>query len=257
MIRNSIVAAVTVLVVGLSLPSWSRADCSYTVGDKVLSGDVFYGPDRWDWCNQSWINSQVSGFGIDGDSWKGHGGRDGCNTSKPTGRFFTGLVALEETAPMKFWPNTTKTGGNILQWGAGWAWQVIDETKVHCGRGTVALCKNCSVWDPVEWATDFEIICYVPPYFYGQNVEERASTLMHEARHWDGKTHNRGNRDSSFGYNGAWAYEVSWLSWYAGVATPAPKGLRCDAQALANKYISDEFKTKPDFVIDVADLNDC
>jgi hypothetical protein len=229
--------------------------CCVPVPDRLDSGDEFYGPEIWDWCRDDWINSMNAGFGVDRDYWAGHGRTpaDQCNTDKPMARLYTGLIALTQTSPNPAWPNTADRSGNILRWGAGWAWDVIDDLLASCGEGKSAV-ATCTCRDFLG-LVDFSITLWVPQFFYDQHVVERASTLMHEARHWNGKPHDSGSRDSSFGYGGAWAFEVAWLSWYAAEAVNAPLGEKCEAQDLANLYADTMFATDPNFRFDFVDCS--
>lgn len=130
---------------------------------------------------------------------------------------------------------------------------MIDDLLASCGEGNGAI-ATCTCRDFLG-LVDFSITLWVPQFFYDQHVVERASTLMHEARHWNGKPHDRGSRDSSFGYGGAWAFEVSWLSWYAAEAVNAPLGEKCMAQDLANEYASTMFETDPGFLFSFVDCS--
>ncbi len=106
---------------------------------------------------------------------------------------------------------------NILEWGCRFARNAIDELDARCGDGTAIA---YSVWGPIiDNYTQLYLL-----YFYGQGVSLRAGTLVHEARHADGRGHDSGNNDSSWGYNGAWRWQVCWLAWFAvdGQEPPSP-----------------------------------
>lgn len=75
----------------------------------------------------SYLTPNARVFGMTSKYWGGHGWDEACNTDNPTGRFFTSLVALSETAPDPAWPDINDTGGNLLRWGAGWAARVLDD----------------------------------------------------------------------------------------------------------------------------------
>lgn len=230
-----------------------RATCCFTVPDKDVTGDNFYGPGNWDWCRNDYTNALVNGFDMD-DRWNGHGKNDRCNTDLPFGRFVTGFVALSETSPTKTWPNSHDRSGNLLQWGAGWVWDTVEEIVARCGGSNDGIAKCDSCCNFLGFG-DFELLLFVPANFYSQFAEERASTLVHESRHWDGPCHDAGNNDSSWELDGAWHWEVAWLSWYAAEATPAPKGLRCNAQDQANSFLSGSFSKDPGFRIQAIDCD--
>lgn len=217
--------------------------CTFTVPDMDLSGDTWYGPENWDWCRSDWQSSHRKAYGIDKDQWEGHGWDTPCDMKRPLGRLYAAFVALEESSA-----NPTKDyKGNILQWGAWFAWSTIDDLDAKCGDDPIASC-TCTKFLGIG---NRFLRLFVPPYFYDQGVAERASTLIHEARHWDGPGHDEGSRDSSWSYNGAWRWEVAWLAWYAAEAIDAPLGQRCKAQDLANGYLKTSFKKKPGFTVNV------
>jgi hypothetical protein len=88
-------------------------------------------------------------------------------------------------------------------------------------------------------------------FFYGRAVSERAGTLVHESRHAGGKEHDAGNKDSSWEYNGAWRWQVCWLSWFAGAAEPtrSTAAMRTVARQRGNIILTSEFTTPPGFTI--------
>jgi hypothetical protein len=57
------------------------------------------------------------------------------------------------------------------------------------------------------------------------------------------------------GTSPAWAFEVAWLSEYAGEAVNAPFGEKCLAQDDANLYLSTMFAADPGFRVDFIDCS--
>jgi hypothetical protein len=224
--------------------------CTVTVPDKVLFGDEFYGPGNFDWCRKDFLDGFARGYGIHRGEWKGHGFSDACNTDLPMGRTYAAFVALHFTSPNP--PADTKDrGGNILRWGAGFAWHTVDDLDAKCDpSGPIASC-SCATFLGIG---EQHITLFSPQNFYGQYVVERASTLLHEARHWNGPSHNGSNgKDSDFNFNGAWRYETNWLAWYAKEAVNAPPAQRCKAQDIANGFLSGSFDKDPGFRFDLID----
>ena len=74
-----------------------------------------------------------------------------------------------------------------------------------------------------------------------------ASSLVHEARHADGKGHDSGNNDSSWDYNGAWRWQVAWLAWFAVDGQSTSTAMKNQARQRANNIINNNFDTHPGF----------
>jgi hypothetical protein len=89
----------------------------------------------------------------------------------------------------------------------------------------------------------------------------RASTLVHESRHLGGKGHNanfpkgsiygegKSGADSSWGYEGAWMFEVLYLWWFYADGRRTTQALKDRAKQEANLYIDNAFATHPGFTI--------
>ncbi len=95
-------------------------------------------------------------------------------------------------------------------------------------------------------------------YWYDQDVSVRASTLLHEARHIGGKPHDAdfpegstfgGGGGATWGYEGAWMYETSYLRWFYADGRRTTGALRERARQEANVYIDNAFATHPGFTI--------
>jgi len=211
------------------------ATCTYTVPNLNTSGDNLYGPRV---CWQPFINWAWDAFDFDRGDWDdGFGYEAVCDNRRALCRTLAGVWCLTYSSPT--FPRESYSG-NILEWGCRFARNAIDELDARCGSaGTIARTQ----WGPIidNWTQ-----LYLS-YFYGQGVSLRAGTLVHEARHADGKGHDRGNNDSSWGYNGAWRWQVCWLAWFAAVGTQTSTAMRTQARQRANNIINGNFVTHPGF----------
>ncbi len=218
--------------------------CSYTVPDKDISGDNYYGQRI---CDQPFVDWAWGQYGFNYDYWQnGAGFDDVCNTDKPLGRTLTGIWLLEYSAEDYFnedWSN------NILHWGCRYAREQISDLRALCGDGS-AIARTFS---------DGRIELYLG-HFYDQAVTERASTLIHEARHKGGRPHNAtfpvdsvygsgDGADSEWGYEGAWMYEALYLWWFYADGRRSTSALRQLAKQTAQVMIDNAFATHPGFTI--------
>ena len=92
-------------------------------------------------------------------------------------------------------------------------------------------------------------------------LPERASTLVHEARHMGGKDHNAnfpagsvfgaGNSgaDSNWEYEGAWMYETLYLWWFFAAGARTTTAMKQRARQVGNVIIDNAFATHPGFNI--------
>ncbi len=115
-----------------------------------------------------------------------------------------------------------------------------DKLDARCGSdGVVAATVDGGVF--VDSWTQLYI-----PFFYRQGVSLRAGTLIHESRHADGKDHDRGNKDSSWAFNGAWRWQVAWLSGFANEGKRTSIAMKTEAKQRANNIINTRFETNPE-----------
>lgn len=211
------------------------ATCTATVPDLNSSGDNLYGPRI---CWQAFIDWAWDAFDFDKGDWDdGFGYEAVCDNTRPLSRTLSGIWCLTYSSPN--FPRESYNS-NILEWGCRFARNNIDELDARCGSGgSIAYTR----WGPI---IDNYTQLYLP-FFFGQGVSLRAGTLIHEARHADGKGHNSGSNDSSWSYNGAWRWQVCWLAWFAfeGVATST--AMKNQARQRANNIINTNFDTHPGF----------
>lgn len=213
------------------------ASCTYTVPNLVSSGDSLYGPRI---CSQRFIDWAWDAFDFDKGDWDDGFGHDNvCNNTQPLSRTMSAIWCLTYSSPR--FPRESYEG-NILEWGGRFARNEIDEVDGRCGDGS-AIART--QWGPV---IDNKTELYLG-FFYSRSVPERAGTLVHEARHADGKGHDRGNNDSSWEYNGAWRYHVAWLAWFAAEGRSTTPALKTLARQRANNILATRFVKPPGFMV--------
>ncbi|MGQ0617033.1 MAG: hypothetical protein ACT4PW_08570 [Acidimicrobiia bacterium] len=213
------------------------ASCTYTVPNLVTSGDSLYGPRI---CWQPFVDWAWDAFDFDKDDWDDGFGYDNvCDNTQPLSRAMSGVWCLTYSSPR--FPSESYSG-NILEWGGRFARNAIDEVDGRCGDGTAVAWTQ---WGPFA---DDKTELYLS-FFYSRSVPERAGTLIHEARHADGKGHDSANRDSSWGYNGAWRWQVCWLAWFAFEGTGTTSALKTLARQRANIILASQFVTPPGFTV--------
>jgi hypothetical protein len=211
------------------------ATCTFSVPDLNASGDNLYGPRI---CSQSFINWAWDAFDFDKDDWDdGFGYEVVCDKTRALGRTMSGIWCLTYSSPQ--FPRESFSG-NILEWGCRFSRNAIDELDARCGNGTAFAQTRTGVLVD-NWTRLFL------PFFYQHGVSNRAGTLLHEARHADGKGHDRGNNDSSWGYNGAWRWHVCWLAWFAHEGKHTSAAMRTQARQRANNILNGNFVTHPGF----------
>ena len=212
------------------------ASCTIPATNASVSGDALYGPRI---CWQAFIDWAWDVFDFDKGDWdQGFGYFSVCDNVRPLSRTLSGIYCLTYSSPD---PLNESYSLNILQWGSRYARACIDELDARCGDG--------SEWAHTWWGwQDNKTELYLG-FFYTASVSQRASVLLHEARHADGKGHDSGNNDSSWGYNGAWRWEVCWLSWFAAVGVNTSPPLQTQARQRGNNIINTRFVTHPGFNI--------
>lgn len=155
--------------------------------------------------------------------------------------------------------------GNILRWGGNYAMREIDELDARCGDG-----KNRAYTVRGTFVDNYTEL-YMP-FFFNENVVERAGTLIHEARHadWCGHNGNDGSNacpaksascdekylDGCSGFaspsgRGAAGYQVLWLWWYADEADAqhSSSTMKDFARDEANRILNTMFDVDPCFNI--------
>jgi hypothetical protein len=217
--------------------------CSVRVGDLDLtvSGDALYGPRA---CNQDFMTWAWEAYDFDQADWdNGFGYEEPCQTTRPLARTYNALWCLENSAPG---PEDSTFTEPIIFWAGLYAREQIDELDGRCGSwdGPIATTH----WGPI---IDENTELYMP-FFYTRSVPERAGTIIHEARHASWKSHDDDPLDSSWAYNGAWRYHVSWLAEFANKCLNTSPAMKALAVQRANQILDDRFTHRPEFFIDAS-----
>lgn len=227
------------------------ATCSIpTIPNKDVSGDNLYGPRI---CNQAFIDWAWKAHGFSKKYWDdGFGYHAPCNNNLPLSRTFSGIWLLNYSAE-DYW--NEQWNNNILHWGRRYVRNQIDDLRAKCGDGS-AIATAFSGFLGIGRRVELYLGC-----FYSSNVPARAETLIHEARHMGGKSHNakfpawsaygpgKSGADSSWGYSGAWMYGALYLWWFYADGRRTTTALRQSARQRANFVIDNAFATHPGFTI--------
>jgi hypothetical protein len=207
--------------------------CTFNVPDLNASGDNLYAPRI---CWQPFVDWAWDAFDFDEGDWDdGFGYENVCDKTRPLCRTMSGIWCLAYSAENY---QNESYDSNILQWGCRFARNAIDELDGRCGDGSIAYTQ----WGPL---TDDKTELYLA--YFAQAVSLRAGTLVHEARHADGKGHDSGKNDSSWEYNGAWRWQVCWLAWFAFAGTRTSTAMKTMATQRANNILNSNFATPPGF----------
>lgn len=210
------------------------ATCAFNVPNLDASGDNLYGPRI---CWQPFVDWAWDAFDFDQGDWDdGFGWDNVCDNRLPLSRTMSGIWCLTYSADDY---RNESYDSNILQWGCRFARNAIDELDGRCGDGSAIA---YSQWGPF---IDDKTELYLG--YFAQGVSLRAGSLVHEARHADGRGHDRGNKDSSWGYNGAWRWQVCWLAWFAFAGTRTSQAMKTMATQRANNILNSNFETPPGF----------
>jgi hypothetical protein len=227
--------------------------CTYTVGDKNTSGDNFYAPFLNDDQRSYFWNAY--GFSGNKDYWvNGWGWDDDANTDKALARTFNACWALTYSA--FDYPSDGYDNNIILNWARRYVRDKMDDLQAHCGSNPFAIATTYT--GPF---TDDRTELYLS-FFYSNSVVERTGVMVHESRHYDvGHDANfppwsvlanagQGQQaDSSWGYNGAYRYEVAYLAWYHAAGVAATPAMRDRARQRANWCLNNAFAAHPGFTI--------
>lgn len=181
------------------------------------------------WCTQEWIDFFWDAYDFDKGDWDdGFGWEAACDLRRPLARTFQAIQLVNYASPNEP-TNTGDFSGNFLRWAGNYTIREFDELDGRCGDGSA---RAYTRWGVI---IDNYTRLYIP-FFYDENVVERAGTLVHEARHadWCGHNGNDGSNPcsarssscdekymdgcSGFGSpsgRGADGYQILWLWWYA------------------------------------------
>ena len=201
----------TFLAALLTLPatfSLARADsCSASFVSEPRVGG---------WCFQGWVDYFWDAYDFDKGDWDdGFGFDNACSTGQPLGRTFNAIYVLNY-ADGPAGKSRGDFSGSILHWGGNYSMREIDELDARCGDGS----KRAHT----QWGTiiDNYTQLYLP-FFYNENVVERAGTILHEARHADWCGHN-GNDGSNNCPSGSDSCDESFENGCSGIGSPSGRG---------------------------------
>lgn len=212
--------------------------CTYTPSNTTTSGDTLYGPRV---CNQPFVDWAWDAFDFDKGDWDdGWGWDTPCDINRPLSRTFSGIWCLTYSAGGN--PNPTIDSSiPILNWGWRYAQDKIDELDGGCTNGSAIA----ETWQGAF--VDDRTALYLS--FFNEAVSLRAGSILHESRHADGVGHDDGNNDSSWEYNGAWRWQVCWLSWFAAQGQFTTSALQTIARQRANQILANNFTKSPGFTV--------
>lgn len=224
-----------------------RSDtCTVPSHNNETSGDSFYAPFT---CTQVMIDQFWNHFDFDKGDWDdGFGYHDACNEDLPLARTFNALYLLAYSAE-DYAKSTSDFSGNALRWAYPYSATQTDELDARCGDGSAFSTSFTGLFvnDRVELYLGF---------FYNQPVSQRAGTIVHEARHQGGKSHNGGSGcprgtscDTSWSYAGANMYHVLYLWWFAVDGTRTTTAMRDLARTRAQVVHNTAFNVNPGFSI--------
>jgi len=240
------------LFIAVSVTLLVADTCYYQPGNNNDSGDNLYGSFV---CDQKYIDQFWYHFDFDKEDWDdGFGYDDCCNINKPLARTFNALYLLAYSAE-DYAKNTSDFSGNALRWGYPYAATYIDELDGRCGSGDKnSGARATTYWGGWIFVDDRTVLKW--PFFYGENVVERAGTVLHESRHAAGKEHNgdsgcpRGKScDTNWDYHGANMYQVLYLWWFYVDGTRTTSAMRNYAKVEAQRIIDTGFNTNPGYII--------
>jgi hypothetical protein len=207
------------------------------LNNAATGDDAFVGS----WCNQRTVNGMVADFDMDGGDWdEGFGWADACNVNLPLARTFNAIWVLG-----LFGHSMPAGSSNWLPWFYDFASSEIDELDGRCGSPAIATTVHGPIID------NFTELYW--PFFYdSSNVPNRAGTLVHEARHADGFSHDgescprEESCDEAWNSWGANTYQVLYLWWLrvenGGLISGALSGLARDR---ANTVLERAFDSRP------------
>ncbi|WP_257387587.1 hypothetical protein [Tahibacter caeni] len=219
--------------------------CVYQPGNNNDSGDNFYIASV---CEQRFIDQFWNHFDFDKGDWDdGFGYDDPCNVNQPLARTFNALYLLAYSA-QDYATSTGDFSGNALRWGYPYSATKIDELDGRCGSGD----KNTGARATTYTGLQDNRTVLKWPFFYGEVVVERAGTVLHEARHAGGKSHNGGTGcprkascDTNWAYEGANMYQVLYLWWFRVAGTRTTTAMKNRARSEAQNIIDRGFNTNP------------
>jgi hypothetical protein len=242
--------------------SAKAADCSIPLENPeqdIFLGDTHYHPFV---CSQP-FQGVWSGFGLTESNWGGGlGWNDVCNINKPLNRALSALWLLRNSPPNPT-SSMTDTSGGFLRQAYNYTVRTIEKLEPRCGfdeNSPIARTVDESpVINPPDVSFDENRI-ELYDAFFDLSVPERASTIVHEARHTRGNSHvvcseifnscRRGNScDEEWADSGAYTYEVVYLSQFVSKGTNTTTAMKNRAREVANEILTTAYCKETDFRI--------
>ncbi len=244
--QNILFYLLLLLLFTLSIAVRGQQTCTVPPHDNVADGSSHYASGL---CNQARVDHWWSVFDMRESDWdSGFGYYDPCNLDLPLARTFAALYLLTYSAE-DYATNTGDYSGNALRWGYPYTANNIGRLQALCYK------PGSNPGDWAGWAYGNRVELYIP-HFYGSDVVSRAGTLLHEARHNGGKSHNGGSGcprtvscDTNWAYEGANMYQVLYLWWFAVDGTRTTTAIRNMARNRARSVHNRAFNTNPGFNI--------
>jgi hypothetical protein len=192
----------------------SIGDSLWTPSSTGVFSSSLYSTSSLTPFGQAWIPYFVPSFGFNGPALDSYPNVQTADT--PIGRILIGLYVLQN-AYLPQAANDRDLSGPIVKW--AWAesyQQYYDENNIlmKCtSLTTFASWYWVAIGDNDTWigATNFNEDLGA---WFNESPIERASTLFHESIHRSGRLHDCGQKDSTWAYSGAYAYQTSWLMDY-------------------------------------------
>lgn len=177
--RVIVVGIILIASLGVVRNSHAQA-CGRTASTAQF--DSFYG-SNWN-CSQSRVDDMWSRFDFDKGDWdNGMGWEDACNNALPLKRTFNALQVLAYSVTSS--PTCSTSNSNVGYWAYCWSGNSIDELDSSCSNSSRAH----TVYGPIiDNKTELRA-----PFFYDENVVQRAATIFHEARHAEGWCGHQGS----------------------------------------------------------------
>ena len=239
--------------------------CGITSPARATSNEVFYASTPW--CTNAIMAKYWNGYSFN-SSWNSSMGFETpCDLNQPLGRVFNAIHLLH-TASASPPVSDSDMGGDILRWGGNYAMREIPSFRASCATDAIAT-TNAAVLKKNRHVT------MKRSSFYSRSTAERASTIIHEARHTERCRHNGndgsnpcpanssscdeslydGCRDLALAPNGAGAvgFQVSWMQAYleSAPANRISAYHRTRIKASVNSYLNTFLDVEPFFNVNL------